>query len=91
MKITIRCQFCGKEKIVRADQEFIEDLKNAKEVLCQRRECQEAFPTEVEKGYLRSNHLLGEFWSITRKATVEEQQSNWRAKKILYKGKSHLT
>jgi len=90
-KITITCQFCGKEKVVRADKELVAEFAAAKLILCQRTECQEAYPIEVEEGYIRVQYLFGEFWSLTRKATTDEQQSIWRAKKILSRGKKNLS
>ncbi len=90
IKLTIHCISCGKEKIIRADKEFQEELANAKHVLCQKRECQEAITLQTEDGFIRVQHFFGDFWSVTRKATVEEQQSVWRANKILHRAKKRF-
>lgn len=89
-KIKMKCDICGWEKNVRADREFIEELLHAERVICFRSECGKSIPIKVDEGYIRVHHFFGDFWSLDRKATTEELQGVWRAKKILSKGKKLL-
>lgn len=86
-KITIKCDVCGKTTNVRTDKELREELNIAKHIVCQKKDCTEMYSIDIENGYIGSLHLFGGFWTIIRKATVEELQGVWRAKGVLHKGK----
>jgi hypothetical protein len=86
-RITLKCNVCGKEKIVKADRELREELAVAQNIVCHKPECSQALPVDVDQGFIRAVHFFGESWGITRKATVEELQSVWRAKQTLHSGR----
>ena len=84
-KITITCKHCGKSRTIKADHELIDEISNARLILCQNTNCKQAHPLRIEEGFIRNVHFFGDSWSFDKKATIEEMQGVWRANQILHK------